>query len=476
MGRNVTLDPDITTNGSKGVISGWESCGDAEYGFEPEEEFEEDPEEDHEEDPEEELKAEVEEDAPPAATLPVGSPITPPPLFKSSSDTEAAALIVANGALEMPPTGSTYEVGGPSSVSPFPPFYLHGREIARLDDNTELLLSNVKYLERCEKKRQAEMEANSSKIRKVKRRMDNFDRDLGHEVWFTRSVEGRVTELEDKDQEKTEEIEKMKKRLETFKTNYVSVEIMPPKMMKRKAVKKMVKKRIAKAIEEYERTKANPGNVSGSGSTNTGGTCAKEDNVLFAASTFEGRALTWWNGNVHTRGLVNANRILWTEFKSMMTTEYYPATKIQRIEEELWTLTLKGDDIEAYNNRFHKLALMCPDLVHNEKKKIERYIKGFLERIKGYITSSRPTTLHDAINLARELVEQAVQGKAVRVQGTSSTVSMSSKCSRCYKLGHREKDWVRIPATGGNALQDVTCFGYGEKGHYRHKCPKRSNQ
>ncbi|GKB18554.1 putative reverse transcriptase domain-containing protein [Tanacetum coccineum] len=136
---------------------------------------------------------------------------------------------------------------------------------------------------------------------------------------------------------------------------------------------------------------------------------------MFVASTFEGRALTWWNGNVHTLGLVNANRIPWTEFKSMMTTEYCPATEIQRMEEELWTLTLKGDDIEAYNNRFHELALMCPDLVPNEKKKIERYIKGFPERIKGNITSSRPTTLHDAINLARELVEQAVQGKAARV-------------------------------------------------------------
>ncbi|GKD32259.1 hypothetical protein Tco_1247768 [Tanacetum coccineum] len=87
------------------------------------------------------------------------------------------------------------------------------------------------------------------------------------------------------------------------------------------------------------------------------------------------------------------------------------------MEEELCSLTLKGDDIEAYNNRFHELALMCLDLVPNEKKKVERYIKGFPERIKGNITSSRPTTLHDAINLVRELVEKAVQGKAAREAG-----------------------------------------------------------
>nr|GEW65259.1 hypothetical protein [Tanacetum cinerariifolium] len=84
------------------------------------------------------------------------------------------------------------------------------------------------------------------------------------------------------------------------------------------------------------------------------------------------------------------------------------------MKEELWTLTLKGDDIKAYNNRFHELALMCPDLVPNEKKKIERYMKGFPERIKGNITSARLTTLHEAVNLAWELVEQAVQEKAAR--------------------------------------------------------------
>ncbi|GKF84426.1 hypothetical protein Tco_0249324, partial [Tanacetum coccineum] len=79
------------------------------------------------------------------------------------------------------------------------------------------------------------------------------------------------------------------------------------------------------------------------------------------------------------------------------------------MEQELWTLTLKGDDIEAYNNRFHEPALMCHELVPTEKKKIERYVHGFPERIKGNITSSKPATLHDAINMARKLVKQAVQ-------------------------------------------------------------------
>ncbi|GKC20618.1 putative reverse transcriptase domain-containing protein [Tanacetum coccineum] len=241
---------------------------------------------------------------------------------------------------------------------------------------------------------------------------------------------------------------------------YQEPRVMPPRRLKKKSVKRLVEKRVAKAIEEYEKSRANLDSAGSSGGNpgNAGGTvnvqgcshktfmngkphsfngtegvvglrrwiekveqvfetckCAEEDKVMFAASTFEGRALTWWNGNVHTLGLVNANHIPWTEFKTMMTTEYCPATEIQRMEQELWTLTLKGDDIEAYNNRFHELALMCPELVPTEKKKIERYTRGFPERIKGNITSSKPATLHDAINMARELVEQTVQGRATRI-------------------------------------------------------------
>ncbi|GJZ91966.1 hypothetical protein Tco_0664031 [Tanacetum coccineum] len=268
---------------------------------EPKEEFEEDP----EDDPKEELEAEAEEDAPPTVTPPVGSPITPPLLSESSSAIKAAALEVTNGALEMPLAGRTFEVGGPSSVSPFPPFYLHGPEIVRLDDNTELLFSNVKYLEHCEKKYAVRWMKCSWKIRIVSRR----------------GVEGRVTKLEDKDQEKTKEMENIKKRLETLETNYALVlseldewkkafynlqawvserlgwgamdarpddgvdgstafeefqppkpsgslsgsQIMSPRRLKKKSVKRLVEKRVAKAIEEYEKTKANLDNAESSG-------------------------------------------------------------------------------------------------------------------------------------------------------------------------------------------------------------------
>nr|GFA34227.1 hypothetical protein [Tanacetum cinerariifolium] len=203
---------------------------------EPKEEVEEDPEKDLEEGPEEDPESEAEDDVPPPATI---------------------------LALEMPPVGSTYEVGSPSSVTPFPPFHMHGSEIARSDGNTELLLNNVQYLERCEKKCKVDMETCSSEIREGKKRMDKMEQGLGDAMQFSNRVEHRVTDLENREQEKDEEMVKVKKRLGTLEANYSLVLsdrdewrraflnlIMPPKMLKRKAVNKMVKKRIAEAIEE----------------------------------------------------------------------------------------------------------------------------------------------------------------------------------------------------------------------------------
>nr|GEX51879.1 hypothetical protein [Tanacetum cinerariifolium] len=142
----------------------------------PEEGPEEDTVEDPEEGPEEDPEAEAENNVPPLATPPVGSPITPSSLSESSSDTEDDALVIENEALEMSPVGSTYEVGGPSFVTPFPLFYLHGSEIA------------------------------SSEIREGKKRMDKMEQGLGDEMQFSNRVEHRVTDLENREQERDEEM------------------------------------------------------------------------------------------------------------------------------------------------------------------------------------------------------------------------------------------------------------------------------
>nr|GFB20982.1 hypothetical protein [Tanacetum cinerariifolium] len=150
--------------------------------------------------------------------------------------------------------------------------------------------------------------------------------------------------------------------------------------------------------------------------------CTKDDKVKFAMCTLEGRALTWWNRNVQTLGLANVNQIPWSNLKAMMTTKYCPATKIQNMEQELWTLTLKVDDIEAYNNHFRNLP-MCDHC----------------------------NSHHNGQCLP--------------------------KCRKCQRSGHQEKGCrVRLPGAGVTPLQDVTCYECGEKGHFKDKCPKGRNR
>nr|GFA08240.1 hypothetical protein [Tanacetum cinerariifolium] len=152
--------------------------------------------EEHEEELEEELEVDAEEDAPPAATPPIGSPITPPPLLESSSDSKVVALVVTNRTHEM--------------------------HLLRLREDIEMLFSNVKYLERSEKRLQNKIDANSSRVRLVERR-NALDQDLSHEVQITSGVKGRVARLEDNDQEKMDKTEKIEKRFEMLETNYASV-------------------------------------------------------------------------------------------------------------------------------------------------------------------------------------------------------------------------------------------------------------
>ncbi|GJY56585.1 putative reverse transcriptase domain-containing protein [Tanacetum coccineum] len=143
--------------------------------------------------------------------------------------------------------------------------------------------------------------------------------------------------------------------------------------------------------------------------------CAERRKVKFATATLYGRALTWWNSQVATLGLEVANGKPWTEVKKMMIDEFCPIKEVQRLEDELRHLKLRDTNIAAYTERFNELALLCPDAIPNEKKKVELYIKGFPKIIKGETTSSRPAMLNDVVRMSHTLMEQKIQAKNERV-------------------------------------------------------------
>nr|GEU44870.1 reverse transcriptase domain-containing protein [Tanacetum cinerariifolium] len=344
-------------------------------------EFEEEFEKDPEEDPEEEQEADAKEDE--------------------------------------PTSGSTFEVGGPSLVSSRPP-HLYGCELKRLRRDTKSMYGSVLCLERGIRACETEIADARLRVDRAGRQMDAFDVDMGFtEKGATRTSDNVLARQEGRasDQEKMGKLERrldsrelwIAKRMgwgsmEACQSDSIDILVVygtaqPPEPQgppNGPNVERLVSSRLAEDIVEYERNITKPENAGGAGPENAGGATAP-------------------NGNVHSLGLSNANQIPWSESKSMMTTEYCPETEIKRMEQELWTLTLKRDNIEGYNNRFHELAMMCLDLVTPERKKIERYVRGLPERVKANVTSSKPASLHEAIDMVCELIEQAIHVKAARI-------------------------------------------------------------
>nr|GEZ88625.1 reverse transcriptase domain-containing protein [Tanacetum cinerariifolium] len=149
-----------------------------------------------------------------------------------------------------------------------------------------------------------------------------------------------------------------------------------------------------------------------------------------------------------------------------MTDEFCPTEEVQRLEDELRHLKLKDMNIAAYTKRFNELALLYPDAVPNEKKKVKLYIKGLPEIIKGETTSSRPVTLNEAVCMAHTLMEQKIQAKIERI---------AKGLKR--KMRHKAKDCQSKNVALDAAIQpNVVCYKCEERGYKSYVCSKRTDR
>ncbi|GJV96895.1 hypothetical protein Tco_1548472, partial [Tanacetum coccineum] len=235
---------------------------------------------------------------------------------------------------------------------------------------------------------------------------------------------------------------------------------MPPRAMTQAAIEKLVSDRVAAALAQDRATRGNTNGVGGPGGNiggNVGGQggapparectyssfmkcnptsfcgnegavelsrwfektesvfsiseCAERNKVKFAAGTLQGRALTWWNSQVTTLGLEVVNAKSW----NVDAEPAAPLTKRGGGRSSYMDPFLSVVNISAYTQRFNELVLLCPEMVPSEKKKVEAYLRGLPENIKGETTSSRPVVLNEAVRMAHTLMEQKLQAKAERI-------------------------------------------------------------
>ncbi|GJW93050.1 reverse transcriptase domain-containing protein [Tanacetum coccineum] len=210
--------------------------------------------------------------------------------------------------------------------------------------------------------------------------------------------------------------------------------------------------------------------------------------------------------SLKTVGHDAAYEMTWKNLMKLMTEAYCPRNEIQKLENELWSLTVKETD------------------------KVERFISGLPDSIQENVTSSKPTRLQEAIEIANSLMDQKnrvftarqvdnkrrmegnprdnyVQQPPYKRQNIARVYTVgpgekkeyvgtlplcnkckyhhtgpcTAKCGNCKTIVHQTKDCRSLAAVTNPRApvanqRTLTCFECGEQGHYRGECPELKNQ
>ncbi|GJS58627.1 putative reverse transcriptase domain-containing protein [Tanacetum coccineum] len=110
------------------------------------------------------------------------------------------------------------------------------------------------------------------------------------------------------------------------------------------------------------------------------------------------------------------------------------------MEEELYNMILKGNDLKPYVRRFQELTVLCPNMVPNNDKLLEAFIGGLPRSIEGNVTASKPQTLEEAINIAQRLMDQVTKHAPMQVSSDNKrkfndrrTFNNSSRSNNNYR-------------------------------------------
>nr|GFA05926.1 hypothetical protein [Tanacetum cinerariifolium] len=166
-------------------------------------------------------------------------------------------------------------------------------------------------------------------------------------------------------------------------------------------------------------------------------------------------ALTWWNSHKRTIGVDAA---------------YAMKNEIQKIETELWNLTVKGNDLTTYTQRFQELILLCTIMVLNEKDRVERFIGGLPDNIQGNVIAANPARLQDAICIANQLMDKKLRGYAARSAENKRRMESNPMDNHGQQLPFKRQNTI-----GQNVAKAYTTVSNKRKGYvgsfpYYNKC------
>nr|GEX92699.1 putative reverse transcriptase domain-containing protein [Tanacetum cinerariifolium] len=128
---------------------------------------------------------------------------------------------------------------------------------------------------------------------------------------------------------------------------------------------------------------------------------------------------------------------------------------IHALEARAQTDMVEDADSSSYTQRFQELALMCTKFLADETEKVDKYISELPDNIHGNVSSARPNTLDETIELANDLMDQKLRTNTKR-----------------FILGTYLCAPSAITITLGNVHPSVE----NARGHIKKNCPKLKNR
>ncbi|XP_038902289.1 uncharacterized protein LOC120088923 [Benincasa hispida] len=190
--------------------------------------------------------------------------------------------------------------------------------------------------------------------------------------------------------------------------------------------------------------------------------------------------------------------VTWQQFNQVFYNKYFPLTVRYQKEVEFLNLCQENMSMAEYEWKFERLSHFVPRLVDTEEKKVERFIWGLREGIRGIVTTFQhieyalalESALLMEVNLAvktstseqgfipnqkRKFTQQDSQCSQRKVkifQSTQGIQSQQKSQTFTYpKCRNYEKHYQ------GQCLQNLkVCFNCGQTGHYAKACRKLINQ
>ncbi|GJV74188.1 putative reverse transcriptase domain-containing protein [Tanacetum coccineum] len=155
--------------------------------------------------------------------------------------------------------------------------------------------------------------------------------------------------------------------------------------------------------------------------------CTEDCKVKFATGTLTKEALSWWNSFAQPIGIEEAYKITWVEFKKLLIKKYCPRTEVQKMKDEFYHLTMKGNDLKTYVRRFQELTTLCSTMVPDSVKMMEVFIGGLPRANKSFVSISLasmlnipPITIDTFYNI--EMADENLVSTNTVIQGATLTL------------------------------------------------------